>query len=145
MITDFFTKNIYFHLLVIAIAGLIAYSNSFTVPFQFDDRGVIAENPVIRDIGNLTSSAKVPVDNPRYEYNSRRYLGYLTLALNYRWGGLDVTGYHVLNLLIHLINAILVYFFVALTFRTPYFSGEKLMVNSKWSGEINQKAENSSE
>ncbi|MGC2064154.1 MAG: tetratricopeptide repeat protein [Thermodesulfovibrionales bacterium] len=122
MTPDFFGKNIYFHLFLIAMAGLLAYSNSFTVPFQFDDRGVIAENSFIRDIDNLTPSAKVLANSPRYEYNPRRYIGYVTLALNYRWGGLDVTGYHVVNLLIHLINGILVYFFAALTFRTPYFN-----------------------
>ncbi len=34
-------------------------------------------------------------------------------------------GYHVVNLAIHLINAILVYFLVLFTFRTPYFSSQE--------------------
>jgi len=37
----FIMKKIYFHLLVIAMVGLIAYSNSFNVPFQFDDLRII--------------------------------------------------------------------------------------------------------
>ncbi len=118
-------KKIYFHLIVIAIVGLAAYSNSFEVPFQFDDSFNIAANPVIKDLGNFTSS----LDG--YRSNPRRYLGYLSLALNYRLGGLNVTGYHIVNLLIHLINGILVYFFVILTFKTPYFRGEKLKVKSE--------------
>ena len=36
-------------------------------------------------------------------------------------GGLDVRGYHAVNLLIHLLNASLVYLLVILTFRTPFF------------------------
>jgi len=46
-------------------------------------------------------------------------------------GGLDVTGYHIVNLLIHLANGILVYFLVVLTFKTPYFRSEESVVSSK--------------
>ena len=108
-------KKMRFHLLVIAIVGLIAYSNSFSVPFQFDDLRIILDGPYIQNLDNFSLSHM-------NEYNPRRYIGYLSLALNYHFGGLDVTGYHIVNLLIHLINAILVYFFVVFTFRTPYFS-----------------------
>ena len=122
-------KKIYFHLIVIAIVGLAAYSNSFEVPFQFDDSFNIAANPIIKDLGNFTSS----LDG--YRTNPRRYLGYLSLALNYRLGGLNVAGYHIVNLLIHLINGILVYFLVLLTFRTPYFSNQRSAVSAQQSGD----------
>jgi tetratricopeptide (TPR) repeat protein len=127
-------KKTYLHILVIAIVGIISYSNSFNVPFQFDDYFNISENPIIKDPGNFTSSLS------GYQYNPRRYLGYLSLALNYRYGGLDVRGYHIVNLLIHLINATLVYFLVLLTFRTPYFKSEKLEERSKKS-EVSSKKE----
>ncbi|MBI4690866.1 MAG: hypothetical protein HY754_11485, partial [Nitrospirae bacterium] len=45
----------------------------------------------------------------------------MTFTLNYHLGGLDVTGYHIMNLTIHILNAILVYFLMVLTFKTPYF------------------------
>jgi tetratricopeptide (TPR) repeat protein len=90
--------------------------NTFTAPFAFDDGYSIVDNPIVKDLGNFTSSLS------GYHYNPRRYIGYLTFALNYRFGGLEVTGYHEVNLLIHILNAILVYFFVVLTFRTPFFS-----------------------
>jgi protein O-mannosyl-transferase len=105
-------------LLVLVSAGLIAYSAAFTVPFQFDDYPNIANNPVLKNLGNFFLSSK------GYGYNPRRFVGYLTLALNYRFGGLDVTGYHIVNLAIHLINGILVYFLIILTFKTPYFTNE---------------------
>lgn len=114
-------KKTYLHVLVIAIIGLVAYSNSFNVPFQFDDLRIIPDNPYIKNLENF-NFLKEHQYNPRDEYNTRRYLGYLSLALNYRWGGLEVTGYHIVNLLIHLINGTLVYFFITLTFKTPYFS-----------------------
>jgi protein O-mannosyl-transferase len=118
-------KKISFHLLVIAIVGLIAYSNTFDVPFQFDDHWNIPENPVIQKVDNFISSPE------GYNYNPRRYIGYLSFALNYHIGGRDVTGYHIVNTAVHIINAILVYFLVLLTFRTPYFKSEKLEVSSE--------------
>ncbi len=36
-------------------------------------------------------------------------------------GGLRPFGYHLINNLIHVINATLVYYLVVLTFRTPFF------------------------
>jgi tetratricopeptide (TPR) repeat protein len=100
---------------LVAAVGFLAYSNSFHVPFQFDDSYNISANPVLQRLGNFISSTK------GYSYNPRRFIGYLTFSLNYHFGGLDVVGYHVVNLLIHVITALLVYFFVILTFRTPYF------------------------
>jgi len=98
------------HLVLILFVGLAAYSNTFNVPFQFDDLDFIQNNPVIRSLDNFFSSTR------GYEYNSRRFITYLTFAVNYHFGGYDVTGYHAVNLAIHLINSMLVYFLVLLSF-----------------------------
>jgi len=115
-------KKPLFHMLVIAGVGLVSYANTFTIPFHFDDRRVIAENTFIRDITHFYPHAVINTYYSQDEYNPRRYLGYLSFALNYRWGGLDVRWYHVTNLIIHIINAILVYGMAIMTFSTPYFS-----------------------
>ncbi|MBI4684282.1 MAG: tetratricopeptide repeat protein [Nitrospirae bacterium] len=119
-----YQNNLIFHLLLIAVVGLIAYSNTFNVPFVFDDEPNIVDNPSIKHLDNFISSSK------GYEYNPRRFIGYLTFALNYHFGMLDVTGYHIVNLAIHIINAILVYFFVRLTFNTPFFSSQLSAISS---------------
>ncbi len=62
-----------------------------------------------------------PQGSVYYPLLRSRPIGYLTFALNYRFHGLNVTGYHIINLLIHIMNAVLVYFLVLFTFRTPYF------------------------
>ena len=122
-------KKTYLHILAITIVGLIAYSNSFSVPFQFDDSFNITANPIIKDLGNFTSSLS------GYQYNPRRFIGYLSFALDYRMWGLDVAGYHVVNFVIHIVNAILVYFFVILTFRTPYFNAQRSAISDQQSGD----------
>jgi protein O-mannosyl-transferase len=101
---------------MVILLGVCAYANSFHVPFQFDDQASILDNSAIRDVANFFTN---PSGNA---YNPRRYVGYLTFALNYRWGGLDITGYHVVNLAIHLANALLVYALARLTLRTPFFN-----------------------
>ena len=101
-------------LLLIMAIGVLAYANSFQVPLLFDDATSITENPVIRNLGTFMGSAG-------YLYNPRRFVGYLTVALNYRLGGLDVTGYHIFNLAVHIGSACLVYLLASLTLATPFF------------------------
>ena len=98
------------HIVLIVALGLLAYSNTFYGPFQFDDKPQIIDNPVIKDLKNFTKG---------YDYNTQRFIGYLSFALNYHFGGFDVISYHIVNLIIHIANALLVYFFILLTFRTP--------------------------
>jgi len=101
------------HIFLIAALGFLVYSNTFHSSFHWDDSPQIADNPVITSLENFTSNTR------GYDFNPRRFMGYLTFALNYYVGGGSVIGYHVVNLGIHLINAFLVYFLVLLTFKTP--------------------------
>ena len=97
------------HIFLIIIIGLIAYSNTFNVPFHFDDARNIVENYKLRDLDNF------------WPPSGSRWFGFLTFAINYHFGGFDTFGYHIVNLSIHILNAILVYWLVILTFKTPYF------------------------
>jgi len=98
--------------LCIALIALFAYSNSFQVPFVFDDLTSITDNPVIRELSNFT------FQGAGYSYNPRRFIGYLSFALNYRLGGLDVVGYHAFNLAVHVCSAWLVFLLCRLTMLT---------------------------
>lgn len=80
-------------------AGLAAYANSFAGAFQFDDFSSITGNPGIRSLDPVVL----------WRAFGLRILGYLTFALNFRLGGLDVAGYHAVNLAIHLGNACLLF------------------------------------
>jgi tetratricopeptide (TPR) repeat protein len=93
----------------------VAYSNTFGAAFQFDDLYNISGNAEIKDLGKFLAGLR------GLELYPRRFIGFLTFALNYRIGGLEVTGYHILNIMVHLANGALVYWAVVLTFRTPFF------------------------
>jgi Flp pilus assembly protein TadD len=115
--------NVRLHVLLIIALGALLYSNTFGVPFVFDDEVYIVKNPVIKDLGLFKDFSEAADRLPEAgvaETLSTRYLGHLSFALNYRLNGLDVWGYHAVNLAVHLLNALLVYLLVALTFRTPF-------------------------
>ncbi|MCM2357194.1 MAG: hypothetical protein NDI77_03530, partial [Geobacteraceae bacterium] len=111
------------HILMIALLGAIVYSNTFHVPFIFDDHTSIINNKVIRSLEGFLTGAG-------YDFNPRRFVGYLTIALNYRLGGLDVAGYHVFNLAVHIACALLVYALTRLTLGTPFFGSAECGVRS---------------
>jgi len=100
------------HGLLIVLCAILAYSNTFEVPFVFDDNASIVDNTVIRDLKRFL------LEGEGYRFNPRRFVTYLTLSLNYHLGGLNVVGYHVFNLAVHLGNALLVYIFCRLLLRT---------------------------
>ncbi|MBF0567518.1 MAG: tetratricopeptide repeat protein [Nitrospirae bacterium] len=104
------------HLLIIAAVCVIIYSNSFKAPFMFDDYTNIIEKSVIKDIGQYKDSYSLI--SPK---TNRRFVGVLTFALNYKLNGMDVAGYHVFNLMVHVLSALAVYWLVMLIFRTPFF------------------------
>lgn len=108
------------HLLLVVALGALAYSNTFQAPFELDDLESIAQNPAIRALANFLPGG------PGIAFQPRRWVGYLTFALNYRLGGLDLAGFHLFNLSVHLGAALLVYALVRLTFRTPQLSGSRL-------------------
>jgi len=94
-------------LLFLTLLASLIYSNTFSASFQFDDNYNIVDHSWIKNLSNLL------------DFSGSRYVGYLSFALNYHFGQLHVFGYHLVNLLIHITNGFLVYFFVLLLLRIP--------------------------
>jgi tetratricopeptide (TPR) repeat protein len=84
--------------LLLVIAGLLAYHNSFTAPFILDDVRWIQENPTIRHLWPIWD-VLLP---PSSLINGRPVVNF-SLAVNYALGGYNVRGYHALNLAVHIL------------------------------------------
>ena len=97
-------------LVLICACGLAVFHNSFGNSFHYDDEHSIVENPHIRSLKNLP---KFFVDPGMFsglpEARMYRPLVLSSYALNYAIGGYQVGGYHLINLLLHLLNAWLVW------------------------------------
>ena len=83
---------------VIVLATGLAYANSFSAPFVFDDLKSITDNPTIRHLWPLSDVLSPP--NHVTGVVGRPIIN-LSFALNYALGGLNVQGYHIFNTLIH--------------------------------------------
>ena len=94
-----------FSVLLVLAAGTAVYANSLTGPFLFDDADAIVRNPHIRRLWPLSAALATPPSTTV----TGRPLVQLSFALNYAMGGLDVIGYHAVNLLIHLGAALALY------------------------------------
>lgn len=94
-------------LLGLVVIGLAIYGRSLHYPFHFDDEPNIIENESLRQLGNFLT------------FSGTRYVGYLSFALNYWQGGLEIFGFHVVNILVHLVNAGLVFGLLLLITKTP--------------------------
>jgi tetratricopeptide (TPR) repeat protein len=110
-------------LLVLAVAVSAAYAGAIHTPFIFDDRTAVVDNPSITRLWPPIGDAvtRGPLNPPPLAPTARRPLPNLTFALNYRFGGLEPTGYHVVNLVLHVLNAALLAALVRRTLRLPYF------------------------
>lgn len=87
------------HVIAILLAGLIAYSNSFTVPMQLDDYRTLGNS-----FKNLTSGGIGLLSG-----GSSRWVVDATFALERYSHGYWLYGYHIVNLMIHLSAALVVY------------------------------------
>ncbi len=98
--------------LVVVLVGAACYANSFSIPFLFDDYFAIVSNPEIRDFEPIS----------RFFTRSRGIPHFLD-TLNYDFGEERVWGYHLVNVAVHLLNAVLVYLLALVTFRLPVHDG----------------------
>lgn len=87
---------------VLVICALVwgVYYSSLSVPFYLDDFSSITNNPRF----NGASVSSILSDY------GLRVLGYLGLWLNYEYAKLDVFSYHVVNVVIHMLTGIAVFF-----------------------------------
>ena len=95
--------------LALTFLGFTAYSNSFSVPFLYDDRAFIPYSKwnIIsfyfyfskNDFGNFLKSI----------FQSNRPILALSFFLNYKLGGLNPFSYHIINLTFHILTAFFIY------------------------------------
>jgi tetratricopeptide (TPR) repeat protein len=99
-----------FSLIILCALGFIIYSNSLGNSFHFDDQLSIVSNLSLRDIAYPKGI---------WDFWPSRFITYFSFALNYSLHQLNVFGYHLTNLAIHLGAGLLVFQFALLVFSGP--------------------------
>jgi tetratricopeptide (TPR) repeat protein len=118
-------QNRYFDfvgLAIIILLGILIYSNSFICSFHFDDISRIVNNPGIRNLEDVKAWMNIYPSRP---------VAMFTFALNYHFNQMDVRYYHLVNLIIHLINACLVWWLTLLIFSSPALKNNPVIRHKK--------------
>ncbi|MFX0137252.1 MAG: tetratricopeptide repeat protein [Candidatus Hodarchaeota archaeon] len=107
-------------LFLLVIFGFIIYSSSIKGPFVFDDTFNIRDNPKIR-LTKLTLDGliKAGFESPC----PNRPVANISFALNHYFNRYDVAGYHFVNILIHIITGIILFYFIKITLELLNFQG----------------------
>ena len=105
---------------LVLAAGALVYLHTLSAPFIFDDTAAITANPHIKQLWPLTQSLTAPAQTSV----AGRPVANLSLAINYTLGGLNVRGYHIFNLVLHLLSAALLFAIVRRTLSCKRF-GDK--------------------
>ncbi|MDP1853346.1 MAG: tetratricopeptide repeat protein [Candidatus Omnitrophota bacterium] len=99
-------------LTVIILSGLLAYANSFSNGFIWDDEVLILGNGLIKNISNFNKIITQELMD-KTATNYYRPLQVFSFMLDYHFWKLNPFGYHLHNFLLHILNAILIYVLVS--------------------------------
>ncbi|NOX45460.1 MAG: hypothetical protein GXO89_00600, partial [Chlorobi bacterium] len=107
-------RNVFLSLLLILVATFFAFSPVFQNDFlkTWDDNRYIIDNPLIQSLGfsNIAQMFSMVYDGHYHP------LTLLSLAIDFQIDGLNPVVFHTTNLLLHLGNTLLVFWFVFLLF-----------------------------
>ncbi|KAB2958287.1 MAG: tetratricopeptide repeat protein, partial [Thermoanaerobaculia bacterium] len=119
----------------LVLLGALPYAGTFDVPFVFDDLPHVVENPLVRDVSLLFAPERAAAAgaSPVQLASCRtRWPAMLTFAVNYRLHGLELAGYHAVNLAIHLLAGLLLFRLVHRTLALPRFDRSALRGRERW-------------
>ncbi len=105
---------------ILLVIIFLIYSNSFNVPWVLDDPPNITNNTPLH-IDNLMPEAlwQTLHAKPFASGTLYRPVANLTFALNWYLGRDNPLGYHIVNLLIHILASLILYQTILLLFQTP--------------------------
>ena len=104
--------------------GLLIYWNGLTTPFLWDEKALILADPRVHHGSLFPEIFKKPFYPGRETAFATYYrpLSTLSFRVDYSFWGLNPLGYHLTNLLLHLLNALLVYALFLHFFGSPELS-----------------------
>ena len=105
-------KYLLFEVVSLVLLTVIVYGGTLNHSFHLDDGSNISSNKLIQ-ISNLSFNELVTAGFE--SFNHTRPVANISFALNYYFHGLDVTGYHIVNIIIHLLTGIMLFYFVKKT------------------------------
>ena len=111
-----YKKNL-ISIILLIILGFAVYANSLNNEFFWDDQNLVTENRYIKSYSNtLKIFTEDTVSGGVYKYNFFRPLQIFSYMIDYSLFGLDVKGYHLINILLHILAALAVFWLINILF-----------------------------
>ncbi|MDX9905953.1 MAG: tetratricopeptide repeat protein [Bacteroidales bacterium] len=116
--------------ILIAIVGILAYANSFNNSFQFDDGFHIIDGQKIKKMENVTRLS-------HWKAVGNRPLSFFTLAVDYKLADKDpsgrpaVQGFHVSNLIFHILAGFMAFLLALEIMSLNIFRNNKIIQDYK--------------
>lgn len=107
---------------IITLLIVLIYSNVFNNTAHFDDN-FIFNNVGFRSLSDFKQLLGV---------NKLRIIPFFTFFLNYQFSKDNLVPYYIVNVLIHIINSLLVFWFIRKIFQTPYLKDNDISKYSKF-------------
>ncbi len=119
-----YCRKVVFAIVALAILIFTVYGNSLDCSWHFDDEANITGNPKIHlkeiSLHNIKEALCSGLNKPNHLY---RPVACLSFALNYYFGDLNVLGYHLTNIFIHIFSSIFLFLFIYHTLKLPLLRG----------------------
>ncbi|UCC94803.1 MAG: tetratricopeptide repeat protein [Candidatus Omnitrophota bacterium] len=121
-------RKSFIHVVVIAIVGFAVYANSLKGEFIWDDEGLVKNNIYIKSFSHLPDIFTEPLGVGNQERDSFDYprfwrpLQAFTYMIDYQLWELNVVGYHLSNILLHIGVALALYWLTGLLFKNQLLS-----------------------
>ena len=117
------TRVFLFPIILLFLLTLTIYSNSLNASWHLDDYSSIVDNTKVQ-IAHLTPALLFQAMQHPERTSYWRPLSFLTFALNWYIGQNAVIGYHLVNILIHLLTAFLIFLSMGCLLETPVLRGK---------------------
>ena len=116
-------KTVFLSVILIILLGFAAYGNSFNNEFVWDDKNLIGNNAYIKDLSHMLSifSKDLGAGSGK-EYNAYRPVQLITYVIDYSLWKLNVRGYHLTNILLHICVALGIYCLINVLFHNNFLS-----------------------
>ncbi|MBS1518557.1 MAG: tetratricopeptide repeat protein [Bacteroidetes bacterium] len=108
-------RPVYCYLIIIAVTYIVFY-NSLSNEFVFDDENVIVNNPTVQNSGNIPKFFTGEEGFHKVIGKYYRPIVSSTYAIDYSIWGLDPYGFHLTNVIIHIISCLLLFRILSLLF-----------------------------
>ncbi|MBI1883295.1 MAG: tetratricopeptide repeat protein [Chlamydiae bacterium] len=124
------SKKHLFSLLFIVVVILIAYANSFQNHFVWDDDLLIVQNQYLQSPHHISNFFTENIfKGSDHESNFWRPLQLISFFMDQKIWGANAYGFHLTNLLLHILASLEVYLFIFLLFRRK---GLALLTSLLW-------------